>query len=539
MPIRPESVRPLLCGLLALALTACGSGAKEADKAIEAKVLLVGNQAEPKTLDVQLSSGVPEARVQKALCEGLTQLDAEDDGKVAPGAAASWEPSDDYRTWTFHLQPGGNWSDGTPVTAQDFVYSYERILSPALGAQYAEMLYLIDGAEQFSAGKTDDFTTVAVKALDEKTLEFQLVGSTPYFPDLIRHHSYFPVPKRAIEANGAMTDRGNDWASPGKFVCNGPFKLKEWRTNQLIEVERNPEYWDAKSVKLNGIRFFPIENAQTETAMFMGRQLHVTSAIQLGKYPTLKQTHPAELHSDAFLAVVYVGVNTKRSALKDPRVREALSLAIDRRSLVENVLKAGQIPASGFVPSALSGYPASDKIEFDVAKAQRLLAEAGYPGGKGFPALEILNVSSDDNRKLGEVIQGMWKQNLGIEMGIYNQEWKVYLDRLQSEDYDVALQSWLGDYAYATTFLELYTSGSGNNHTGWHNAEFDGLIARARRAATEEERIALLKQAEDLIMTDRPTIPLYWPRRNYLVDPRVKGVIPRALGMHSWKDFYF
>ncbi|AKM09545.1 peptide ABC transporter substrate-binding protein [Croceicoccus naphthovorans] len=539
MTLPRPGFRTVTCTLLAAALAACGSGGKEADQAIADKILLVGNEAEPKTLDSQINTGMPEARIVSTLCEGLTQMNATDDTKLAPGAAASWEPNDDFSQWTFHMQPNGKWSDGTPVKAEDFVYSWQRILTPALGAQYAEMLYVIKGAEAFNRGQTTDFGTVGVKALDDMTLQVDLVGPTPFFAELVKHHSFFPVPPKQVQAGGGMADRANDWASGTNFVCNGPFKMKEWSTNKLIEVEKNPNYWDAANVALNGIRFYPIENSQTETAMFMGGQLHITSGLQLGKFPIVQKTNPDELRSDPFLALIYMSFNTTRKPFDDLRVRKALSMTIDRKAIIDNVLKAGQTPATGLVPAALTSYPTSDIVKYDEAEAKKLLAEAGYPGGKGFPPAEILTISNEDNRKLAEIVQGMWRQKLGVEFTIYNQEWKVYLATLESLDFDVSFQAWSADYAYPTTFLDIFTSNSGNNHTGWKNAQFDSLIDQARVAPTEAERMKLLSDSETVLLNDAPVAPLYWPRRNYLVDTRVKGVIPRALSIQSYKDISF
>lgn len=521
-----------------LALGACGSGKTTADIAAEQGILLVGNQAEPKTLDPHTDPANPEARIGNSLCEGLTRLHPTDDTKVAPGAAESWA-SDDMITWTFKLRPDGKWSDSTPVTAQDFVFSWKRILTPTLGAVYPEPLYFIKGAEAFNKGQTDDFGTVGVEAVDDLTLQVELVGPTPYFPELTKHYSYSPVKRATIEANGAIDDRRNDWAVPGKFVCNGPFTLKEWRTNQYVEIEKNPHYWDAANVRLNGVRFLPVTNAQTETTMFFGNQLHMTATIQMGKFPTLMEKYPDLLHSDAVLASTYLAINTKKGALKDPRIRKALSLAIDRHTLADKVLKSGATPATGVVPQGIAGYPRSTKPLFDVTEAQRLLAEAGYPGGKGFPPTELLTISSEDHRKLAEVTQFMWKKNLGIEVEIYNQEWKVYVDSLQGHDFDISYAAWAADWAYPTSFIDSFSSGSSYNVMQWSNPRFDALIKDLKVAPTREKQLAIAQNAEDLIAGDVPVIPMYWRRRNYLVQPNVGGVVPRPQMMHSYQDMWF
>ncbi|MBS7670755.1 peptide ABC transporter substrate-binding protein [Croceicoccus gelatinilyticus] len=527
-----------LLAVASFALGACGSGKTTADIAAEQGILLVGNQAEPKTLDPHTDAATPESRIGNSICEGLVRPHPTDDMDVAPGAAASWS-SDDLITWTFKLQPEGKWSDGTPVTAQDFVFSWKRALTPALGASYPELLYFIKGAEAFNKGKTDDFSTVGVRAIDASTLEVELVGPTPFFLQLVRNYGYSPVQRAAIEANGAIDDRRNDWAVPGKFVCNGAFTLKEWRTNQYVELEKNPQYWDADNVTLNGIRFLPVENAQTETTMFFGNQLHMTAAMQMGKFPALKERYPDLVHSHPILATTYLAINTQKGALKDPRVRKALSLAIDRETLTEKVLKSGSAPASGVVPQGIPRYARSTAPLFDPERARELLAEAGYPDGQGFPPTELLTISSEDHRKLAEVTQFMWKKNLGIEVAIYNQEWKVYLDSLNSHDFDISYAAWAANYAYPTTFIDSFVTGSTYNAMQWSNPQFDSLIARIKTAPTREAQLALSQQAEDLIADEVPVIPMYWRQRNYLVQERGGGVVARPMNMHSYQDMWF
>lgn len=526
-------LRVALSTMFCSMLIACG-GPTEADQAAEDGILLIGNGSEPKGLDPHLVTGVPESQLLRALMEGLVTPHPTDDLAPAPGVAESWESNEDFTVWTFALRET-QWTNGDPVKASDFVYSWQRILSPALGAEYAEMLYVIRGADDFHQGRTEDFAQVGVKAIDDRTLEVTLEGPTPHFLSMLMHTSFLPVNPRVVDEHGGMTDRQSGWSTLENYVGNGPFQLKEWVTNQIIEVERNPTYWDAATVQLNGIRFFPIDNVGTEEAMFRDGRLHLTNTVSPDKIPSFQEEMPDQLRIEPYLGSYFYRINTTRPPFDDVRVRRALALSIDKQLLVERVTQGGQAPATGFVPSGIAGYAPSDTVQFNAQEAQRLLAEAGYPGGRGFPAAEILINTSESHRKIAQAMQAMWKETLGIDVGIYNQEWKVYLDSQSQLDYDISRAGWIGDYVHPTSFLDIFTSGNGNNDTGWSNAQYDGLIGRARVAASEAERMQLLQQAETLLLDEMPIVPIYWYTRVYLKDSRVQGWEPKLLDNHPYK----
>ena len=515
-------------------LTACGERERDVDTAIEEGILLKGNGGEPKSLDPHLVTGVPENKIIQALIEGLIAYHPEDSTKPAPGVAETWEHNDDYTVWTFNLREDAVWTNGDPVVANDFVYSWQRMLSPALGAEYATMLYVIDGAEAFHQGQTEDFSTVGVRAIDDRTLEVRLKGPTPYFALMLKHYSFYPVNPRVVEEFGGMTNRQSGWSTVENYVGNGPFKIKSWSTNEVLEVEKNPDYWDAETVQLNGIRFFPIENVNTEFTAFQGGRLHVTNEVPTDRIPSLRDQMPDQLRIEPYLGSYFYRVNVTREPFDDPRVREALALAIDKKLIVERVTQGGQTPATGFVPE-MEGYTSSQKVQTNVARAKELLAEAGYPDGRGFPNAEILINTSESHRKVAEAIQAMWREALGIEVGIYNQEWKVYLDSQSSLNYDLSRSGWIGDYVHPSTFLDIFTTGNGNNDTGWSNAEYDRLIAQAQVAGDETERVQLLKQAEAILLEELPVLPIYWYTRVYMKDPRVEGWEPKLLDNHPYK----
>ncbi len=441
MPIALSNHRYLsifVIALLALALSACGERERDVDKAAQEGIMLIGNGSEPKSIDPHLVTGVTENQIIQTMVEGLIAYHPDNDTVPYPGVAQSWESNDDFTVWTFKLRDNAKWSNGDPVVASDFVYSWERILSPALGAEYAEMLYVIDNAAAFHQGEISDFSAVGVKALDDYTLQVTLEGSTPHFLSMLKHYSFYPVNPKVVEEFGGMTNRQSGWSTVENFVGNGPFQITAWNTNDFLEVERNPYYWDADNVGLNGIRFLPIENLNTEHTAFQGGRLHVTYEVPADRIPRLRDANDPALRIDPYLGSYFYRVNVTREPFNDPRVREALSLAIDRNLIVERVSQGGQTPATGFVPGGISGYPTSDAIAFDPERAKQLLAEAGYPGGEGFPQAEILINTSENHRKIAEAIQAMWRDTLGVEIGIFNQEWKVYLDSQSSLNYDVS-----------------------------------------------------------------------------------------------------
>lgn len=521
--------------VLCFALAGCTKRAREVDRATEQGILLRGNGSEPKTLDPHLATGIPESNIIQALMEGLVAHHPMDDSVAEPAAAQSWEHDDDYINWVFRIRDDARWTNGDPVLASDFVYGWQRILSPQLGSEYAEALYVIHNAEEFHQGKITDFGEVGVKALDQHRLAVQLKGSTPYFLSMLKHTAFYPVNPQVVEREGGMTDRQSRWSTLENFVGNGPFRLKEWATNQVIRVEKNPDYWDAARVKLNGVHFFPIENAKTEETAFLGGQLHLTNGLSPDKVAVIRKRNPDVLRVDPYLGTYFYRLNTTRAPFDNALVRRALSLAIDRKLLVERVTQGGQAAAQGFVPPGLEGYAPSSSLHFDPARARALLAEAGYPDGKGFPKKEILINTSEAHRKIAEAIQAMWRQNLGIEVGIYNQEWKVYLDSQSKLDYDISRAGWIGDYPHPMTFLDIFTSGNGNNDTGWANSGYDMRVRSARVSTTEGERLRLLHEAEDMLLNDLPIIPIYWYTSVYLIDPRVKGWTPGLLGQVPYK----
>lgn len=526
--------RPLLWIplLAALSLVSCQ---KETDvaRANREKILLVGNGDDPKALDPHLVTGVIEHNVIRSVLEGLVDDDAQNDNAYPPGAATHWEHNADFTEWTFHLRQGATWSDGAPITARDFEFSYHRNLHPDLAAPYAEMLYFIKNAEAFNKGEIKDFKEVGVSVPDDYTLKLTLREPVPFLPGVTRHYSWFPLPMHTVLKFGKMTDRFTKWCEPGNMVSNGPFVLKEWKLNNRLEVVKNPRYWDAATVKLNGIRFIPIENYYSETRAYLAGQLHTTYQVPPDLVDKLKSERPGELRQEPYIGSQFIRLNVTRPGLDNPKVRMALSLAIDRQSLCTTILKGFQ-PANTLTPT-MGDYKPEPVVGFEPERARQLLAEAGFPEGRGFPRLTLL-IRSSGARTTAEAIQAMWKQNLGILIDIQAKDFGSYISAQQSLNFDIATAGWIGDYLDPSTFLLMWTKGNGNNNTGWSSATFEQLLNEAAHQPDPSERLNKFKQAERLLMNEQPIIPMAWQARNYLQRPELKGWSPLLLDNHPWKS---
>ena len=533
-----------LCGVCALALWGCGKSSAPGPTAAETKksgpreqILQFGNGAEPQDLDPQIVTGVPEFHILCALLEGLVGQDSIDLHPV-PAAAESWDISNDHLTYTFHLRANGKWSNGDPVTAQDFVKSYQRILTPTLLSEYSYMMFMVKGAEEFNQGKLKNFAETGFKAIDDHTLKIELKAPTPYFLSLLAHHSWYPVHMATVEKYGKVYERGNTWTKPEHYVGNGPFVLASWQPNQMITLKKSPTYWDAAVVKLQEIHFHPIENEDSEERAFRTGTLDVTEAVPLSKIDVYKKEHPELLRIVDYLGTYMYRVNVTKPGLNNKKVRQALALSIDRQAITDRILRANQKPAYSLVPHIAGVYTNSPQFSYDPEKARKLLAEAGYPGGKGCPSIEILFNTMDAHKLIAEAIQQMWKKELGIDAQLQNQEWKVYLDSQRQMNYQVARFAWIGDYIDPNSFTDLWLTGGGNNETGWSNAEYDGLITTASKEADPAKRMELFHKAETLLMEEMPIIPIYFYTRNHLIQPYLKGFEPNILDIHPWKNVY-
>lgn len=488
-------------------------------------------------LDPQLATGLTDYNILTALFEGLVTEDPVDLHPV-PGVAERWDVSSDGLNYTFYLRANARWSNGDPLTAQDFISSFKRILTPTLGAENASLLYVIQNAEPFHRGHLSDFNQVGIKAVDTRTVRITLEHTSPQFLALLTYTPFLPVHLATIEKYGSSTQRGTAWARPERLVGNGPFTLKSWKIGQKIVVAKSSTYWDAATVRLKEIHFYPIDSRDVEERAFRTGQLHLTEAIPPSKVDAYRTSEPKTLRIDAYLGTEFYRLNVTCPFLSDRKVRRALALAIDRRAIAENILRGGQQPAFSLTPPDTAGYTPSAKLTYDPEAARALLAEAGYPNGKDAPAVELLYNTSETHRTVAEAVQEMWRRELHLEVKLLNQENKMLLSARRSGDFQILRSVWTADTVDAQSFLDVFTSSSGNNYTGWKNRTYDQLLFEAARVRNDSAREALLQKAESLLLDEVPIIPIYHYTHVFLIQPSVKNWNPTLLDHHPYKYVY-
>ncbi len=527
---------PLAVALACVALGEAGCAKREtpAEEGIRTHTLLIGNQNEPASLDPHVVDAYTDQIILAALFEGLTVLD-EKTSQALPGVAEKWEASPDGLTYTFHLRADARWSNGDPVTAGDFAFSFQRLLAPSFGATYSYMLWPIKNAERFNKGTVKDFSAVGVEAVDDRTLRLRLEHPTPYLPALATHATWLPVPRTTIEKYGKLDDRANPWIRPGHLVSNGPFMLAEWTPNARLVAAKNPRYWDAAHTKLERVIFFPTEKSDIEDLNFRAGQVHLTYDVPKSRIATYRAQSPSPLRIDPLLNITYLNFNVTKAPFTDARVRRALALAIDREAMAKNVLNGSYLPAPTMVPPDCGGYTPRAKDTTDYAEARRLLAAAGFPGGKNFPAIPVQVLNDEAQPKMMEAIQAMWQRELGIRITIEPYEQKTWLQNQQSMTHTLALLGWTADFADPITFLDLYRTGGGQNWTGWGREAYDTLLNQSAATADPQKRLEILQNAEALLLEDAPVAPVAYRARTYLIHPAVKHWDPAPLGIHRFQ----
>lgn len=501
----------------------------------EVQVLHQGNGAEPQSLDPHRSEGVPGSNIQRDLFEGL--VNEAPNGDLEPGAAEFWEVSDDGLIYTFNLRREARWSNGDPVTADDWVYSLRRSLDPMTMSRYTFILNPIRNAEAIAAGQMplDD---LGVRKIDDYTLEIQLEGPTPYFLGLLTHSSSYAVHRPSIEQHGDQHTR------PGNLVSNGAFMLGDWVVQSHVKLVRNPQYWDDSNTVLNEVWYYATEDQSAELRRYRAAELDITSTVPNRQLGWARENVPDELVIAPYLGSYYYGFNVTQPPFKDqPGLRRALALAIDRTIITQQVTGAGQLASFGWVPP-VNGYEGQQMPEAEWTQAERedearrLYAEAGYTADNPLRT-EILYNTQEDHKRIALAIAAMWKQVLGAEVGILNQEWKVYLDtRRQKIDTQVFRGGWIGDYNDAYTFSELMLSTSGLNDSGYVSPEYDALVRQASREANLETRAQMLQQAERLLLEELPVLPIYFYVTTKLKKPWVGGYESNIMDHHRSKNFY-
>lgn len=498
------------------------------------KVLRYGNGAEPQDLDPAIITGTPEYRLAQTFLEGLVSEDPQ--MNIIPGVAERWDISPDGLTYTFHFRADAKWSNGDPVTSQDFVQSFQRVLTRELACEYAYMLFNhVRGAKDYYDGKTTDFSTTGFSAPDPRTLIINLIQPAPFLLHALNHYAWYPVHIATVKKFGGMTQRSTAWTRPENFVGNGPYVLKSWRPNQVIVAERSPTYWDRANVKIDEIDLYPVELADTEERMFRAGQLDVTNEVPLTKLATYRREHPEAVHVDPYDGLYFYRFNVQRKPFDDVRVRRALALAIDRESLVKNVTLADEQPAYNFVPQNLLGYRSEHTFKADVAEARKLLAEAGYPNGAGFPRVDLLYNTLEKHKIIAEALQQMWRQNLGVEINLVNEEWKVYIADQHSKNFQLERAGWIADYIDPHVFFDLWETNGGNNDSNWGNPEYDRLLHSALSAPDTAARYAIYQKMEQILIDEMPVLPIYYYTRARLISPRVLGFVSTPVDNCPWK----
>lgn len=439
-----------------------------------------------------------------------------------PDVAYGWDITDSGLTYTFHLRQT-MWSDGKPLTAHDFEYSWKRVLDQRTESKYASFLYPLKNAEAFNTGKAPE-SAVGVRALDDYTLEVRLENPLPYFLSVMTFYTAMPVPRHVIERLVREGKNADLWTRVEHIVSNGAYRMAEWQFRQHMVFEKNPRYWDAKSVKLARVRLLMVDSHNTTLNLYEAGELdHIGSNASL---PAEFMDHLAKFQdydSKPYLGTYFLWFNVKEKPVDDPRVRLALSLAVDRASIVKYVTRSGQIASADLVPDGVGGYEGIKSPIFDPERARSLLREAGYGPDRPLPQVTLRYNTSEGHKKIAEAVQQMWKDNLGVSVQVENQEWKVYQKTLAAKEFQMARMGWIGDYADPYTFLELLAPGNGNNHSNWENPEYSRLLTEANRTGDAAKRLQVLKRAEVVAMAEAPILPIYTYTRSELVKPYVMG----------------
>jgi oligopeptide transport system substrate-binding protein len=501
---------------------------------VQGKFIRHNHGQEPETIDPTLNTTVDGGTIILAVFEGLTKLDLNDN--PIPGVAEKWDISPDKTKYTFHLRKDAKWSDGKPVTAKDFYYSWKRALDPKTAAEYSYMLFYIKNAEEFytdEKGKVK-FEDVGIKVKDDYTLEVQLKAPTPFWLKITAFPTLMPLREDIVSKNPEK------WTmSPDTYIGNGPFKLVEWKTKDMMKFVKNDNYWNKDAIKIDGVIKTFIAEASTMLAGFEANELDVIDTVPLDEIPRL-QKESKEFYILPQIGTYYYCFNVKKAPFNNLKVRKAFALALDKEDIVYKVRKSGT-PATAFVPPGVpDAEPGSDfrKVggPFFPTKAQpeeakKLLAEAGYPDGKGLPPITFIYNTNEEHKKIAEAALEMWKKNLGItNITITNQDWAVFVNTRQKGDFQIARHGWLSDYNDPMSFIDLFTTGNGNNDAQWSNKEFDKLIQKARLAANEKERMEILHKAEKLFLDDVIMIPLFHYTENTMIKSYIKNLHKSPLG---------
>ncbi|MCB1384320.1 MAG: peptide ABC transporter substrate-binding protein [Nitratireductor sp.] len=507
----------------ALAVTTMLAGAAEA------RMLNLHNGGDITSLDPHKVSGDWENRVVGDVFEGLVTEDV--NAEPIPAMAESWTVSDDGLVYTFKLRDDAVWSDGEPVKASDFVFAFRRLLDPANAADYAYLQYTLKNAEAINKGEIKDTAELGIKAVDDKTLEITLERPTPYLLSALTHYTAYPLPQHALEKFG------EDWVKVENIVVNGPYKPTEWVPGSHVQTTINDKYYDAASLKIDGVKFFTLEDESAALKRYRAGEFDILTEFPTDQYEWMKENMPGEAHVAPFAGLYYYAINSTKEPFTNPNVRKALSMAINREVIGPSILGTGELPAYSWVPPGMANYGEVATVDWKdlsyeekVAEARKLLDEAGFTADNPL-SLQLRYNTNENHKRIAVAIAAMWKP-LGINVELYNTETKVHYDELSKGQLDVARAGWLADYNDPDNFLNLLKTGVPYNYGRWSNPEFDRLIDEANAMTDMDARAAKLREAEQLAMDQTASLPIYYYVSRNVVKPYVEGFVDNAFDIH-------
>jgi oligopeptide transport system substrate-binding protein len=494
-----------------------------------AATLNIHNGGDPTSLDPQKISGDWENRIDGDIFEGLVTEDPKDN--PIPGQAASWTISPDQKVYTFKLRDGIKWSDGQPVTAQDFVFAFQRLMDPKTAAQYAYLQYTILNAEKINKGEIKDPTQLGVKAIDDKTLEITLENPTPYFLNALMHYTAYPLPKHVVEA------KGDQWVKIGNIVTNGPYKPTEWVPGSHVSMVKSDQYYDAKDVKIDNVNYYTLEDQAAALKRYRAGEFDILTSFPADQFEWIQKNLPGQAHVVPFLGTYYYVLNATKPPFNDKRVRQALSMAVNREVIGPKILGTGELPMYSWVPPGTANYgePAyvswkDEPYKQKVEEAKKLLKEAGF--GPDHPLKAQLRYNTNDNHKrIAVAIAAMWKP-LGVDIELYNTETKVHYDEMQRGEVQIGRAGWLADYNDPINFLNLLSTGVEMNYGRWSNKDYDALIKQGNEEIDLKKRAEIYKKAEQLALDDSAAIPIYYYVSQNIVAPKVQGFVDNIQDIH-------
>ena len=494
-----------------------------------AATLNIHNGGDPTSLDPQKISGDWENRIDGDIFEGLVTEDPKDN--PIPGQAASWTISPDQKVYTFKLRDGIKWSDGQPVTAQDFVFAFQRLMDPKTAAQYAYLQYTIHNAEKINKGEIKDLTQLGVKAIDDKTLEITLENPTPYFLNALMHYTAYPLPKHVVDA------KGDEWVKIGNIVTNGAYKPTEWVPGSHVSMVKSDQYYDAKDIKIDNVNYYTLEDQSAALKRYRAGEFDILTSFPADQYEWIQKNLPGQAHVVPFLGTYYYVMNATKPPFNDKRVRQALSMAVNREVIGPKILGTGELPMYSWVPPGTANYgePAyvswkDEPYKQKVEEAKKLLKEAGF--GPDHPLKAQLRYNTNDNHKrIAVAIAAMWKP-LGVDIELYNTETKVHYDEMQRGQVEIGRAGWLADYNDPINFLNLLSTGVEMNYGRWSNKDYDALIKQGNEEIDLKKRAEIYKKAEQLALDDSAAIPIYYYVSQNIVAPKVQGFVDNIQDIH-------